>query len=70
MDEDIINDFKEETNELLEKLNDVVEELEETEESFPKDLLENFSQQIARIMGAASTMAMMDEQNMALPAIT
>ena len=70
IDKEIIDDFKEETNTLLEGLNDILEELEETEEEFPEHLLENFSQQIDRIMGTASTISMMAPEHPAMDTIS
>lgn len=74
IDKEIIDNFKQETNELLVGLNDIIEELEDTLEEpdheFPEKLLENFSQQIDRIMGAAATIAMMEPDHPAMTPIT
>lgn len=70
IDKEIIDGFKEETNTLLEGLNDIIEELEDTDEEFPVHLLENFSQQIDRIMGTASTINMMAPDHPAMQPIS
>lgn len=70
IDKEIIDGFKEETNSLLVGLNEIIEDLEDTEEDFPEELLENFSQQIDRIMGSAATINMMAPDHPAMGPIT
>lgn len=55
LDSEIIKSFQAETNELLEELRNIIEKLEETKESFPKDLLQDFANKTDRIMGTADT---------------
>lgn len=61
LDDDILSGFVEESNAILEELHEIVEKLEDYEEGdeFPRQNLEDFSQRIDRIMGAAKTLLMM-----------
>lgn len=59
LDQEILDDFRESSTEILNELTEVVESLEEKHTDFPTDLLQQFSQKIDRIMGAADTLEMM-----------
>ncbi len=61
LDPEIINGFKAESNQLLQELTEAVDKLEDSAlgEEFPSTLLEEFSQKVDRIMGAAKTISMM-----------
>ena len=69
IDTDILDGFKEESNQLLGELEEVVERLEQRVAEFPTKLMEEFSQKIDRIMGAAKTIGLMDEQHQGLKRI-
>ena len=70
LDLDIVSGFQEETQGLLIELTTLVEKLEESVGgSFPTQELNDFAQRIDRIMGAAKTLAQMDESDLGLPAI-
>ena len=55
LDKQIVNDFQEEANVLLQELKGVIEKLENDHQEFPRDLLEEFGNKTDRIMGAAKT---------------
>lgn len=55
LDDEIIESFREEANTLLEELRTIINQLEDTEDSFPKDLLEEFANKTDRLMGTANT---------------
>ncbi len=59
LDKEILDGFKEEAKGLLTELTEVVEKLEVPHKTFPAQLLEEYSQKIDRIMGAAKTLLMM-----------
>ncbi len=63
LDKEILDEFKNETNQLMTELTEVVEKLEIKTDSFPTELLQEFSQKIDRVMGTAKTLMMMDEGN-------
>lgn len=69
LDKDILNGFQEESNQLMEELSVVVERLEERTAEFPTQLMEEFSQKIDRIMGAAKTLTMMEPSHQGLQRI-
>ena len=71
LDTEILNGFREESNQLTKELMDVVEKLEdvEKEDPFPGALLEEFSQKVDRIMGAAKTISMFDPDHQGLKRI-
>ena len=56
LDKDIVEGFRQESNALLAELIDVVDRIEVSQGEFPSKLLEEFSQKIDRIMGAAKTL--------------
>jgi len=56
LDKDIVEGFRQESNALLAELIDVVDRIEMSKGEFPSKLLEEFSQKIDRIMGAAKTL--------------
>lgn len=58
LDKEILSYFVEETTQVLAELTGVVEKLENYNGDFPSGLLEEFSQKIDRIMGAAKTMSL------------
>ncbi len=55
MDDEIIESFKAEAKGILSELEAVIDELEETTETFPRALLEDFGNKTDRIMGTANT---------------
>lgn len=57
LDQEILTDFRAESNQLLDELDELLENLEEHQGAdFPAAMLKEFSQKIDRIMGAAKTM--------------
>ncbi len=58
MDLEILEAFREESEQILQELTSVIDALESPGEEFPTALLAEFSQKIDRIMGAAKTLAM------------
>ena len=69
LDNEIVEDFRSESEQLIAELNGVVESLESPGEEFPKELLEEFSQKIDRIMGACDTILTMDPEHKGLKRI-
>lgn len=67
--EDILSEFINEANELLQQLSEVIQDLELEHEEFPSELLKVFAQRIDRIFGAAKTIALSDPDNPSLKAI-
>ena len=60
LDQEILNDFRTESNQLVAELEEIIEALESsTPGQFPTESLKEFSQKIDRIMGAAKTLLMM-----------
>lgn len=55
MDKEIVDSFREEANELLGELRTIIEKLEDSDGTFPKELLEEFANKADRIMGTAKT---------------
>ncbi len=55
LDKQIVNEFQEEANTLLQDLKLVIEKLEEDHQEFPRELLEEFGNKTDRVMGAAKT---------------
>lgn len=69
LDKEILDGFREESNQLMEELVEVVEKLEVRSATFPKEHLEQFAQRIDRIMGSAKTMCEMDPSHIGLQKI-
>jgi hypothetical protein len=68
LDLEILKDFREESVGLIDELEAITDQLEEAgDDSFPENLLKEFSQKIDRIMGAAKNLQMMapDHQGLA-----
>lgn len=62
MDIEILKGFQEETNKLLKELGPIIEVLDESDgANFPTEPLKEFAQKIDRIMGAAKTLAGLDD---------
>lgn len=59
LDNEIIESFQEEANQIIGELKVVVEKLEDHSGSFPKELLEDFANKADRIMGTANTFSTM-----------
>lgn len=59
IDKEILDGFRVEANELLGDLKNIVEKLEDSKDTFPKALLEEFANKTDRIMGAAKTFEQM-----------
>ena len=55
LDNEIIESFQSEANELLAELKVIVEKMEDTADVFPKALLEEFANKTDRLMGTAKT---------------
>ena len=55
LDKEIIDSFQEEANSILEELRGIIDQLEDSKDTFPKTLLEEFANKTDRIMGAAKT---------------
>lgn len=66
LDQEIVDGFREETNQLMQELTDVVEKLEIKTKEFPTKLLEEFALKIDRIMGAAKTISLMEPNHQGL----
>jgi len=70
LDPEILESFREESAKVLAELTEVVEMLEKVRGEFPAKLLEDYSQKIDRIMGAAKTIQMTAPDNVGLKRIS
>lgn len=62
MDLEILKGFQQETNKILKELGPIIDVLEEGDSAnFPTEPLKEFAQKIDRIMGAAKTLAGLDD---------
>ena len=59
LDPEIIRTFQLEANELLVDLREIVDALDDSQDVFPKELLQDFANKVDRIMGTAETFDMM-----------
>lgn len=59
LDKEIIDNFQAEAKSILNEIKITLEALEESQDAFPKALLEEFALKIDRIMGTANTFALM-----------
>ena len=59
IDPSILEQFKQESRQLLGELAAIVEQLEDAGNRFPAELLRDFAQKVDRVMGAAKTIQMM-----------
>jgi len=62
LDAELLDGFTSESKQILEELQELVDELENHQE-FPTDKIQEFSQKIDRIMGAAKTLLTIDNKN-------
>jgi hypothetical protein len=69
IDLDILNGFREESRQLLNELTQIVEALERPSATFPTQALEDYSQRIDRIMGAAKTLLLLSPDHIGLQSI-
>lgn len=69
IDKDILDGFIEESTLLLKELTGIAEQLEMPAETFPAKLLEDYSQIIDRIMGAAKTLLLLAPDHIGLQSI-
>lgn len=70
IDAELLQGFKEESTGILNELKAVIEKLEDVTTEFPVALMQDFSQKIDRIMGAAKTIAMEDPSHLGLQRIS
>ncbi len=66
MDKEILDEFKSETLGLVKELASIVDQLEDDFDTYPSQLMVDFSQRIDRIMGAATTVAMTEPDHIGL----
>lgn len=62
LDAELLEGFTSESKQILTELEELVEELEESK-GFPSEKIQEFSQKIDRIMGAAKTLLTIDKEN-------
>lgn len=66
MDNEILDEFKAESKQLLNELNTLLSEIENSQDKFPAGQIDQFALKIDRIMGAAKTLAMLDPDHKGL----
>lgn len=69
LDQEILADFRKESEGLMGELETVVEALEDSGSEFPVEPLKEFSQKIDRIMGTAKTMLTIDPSHQGISVI-